>query len=145
MSTADCSISSIKSIFLTNLPKLSDLNCSYSRLVSLELRDLPLLTTLDCNNNSSLSKLELSNCPNISSLNSESSSVVSISFLSENNLNEFKIGDNPDLIYICCSEKNLNVVNYMIRYYNYLNVNVNTYCSFDPFSDFGIVEGHVKV
>jgi hypothetical protein len=53
--------------------------------------------------------------------------------------------NNPNLAYICPNDKDLNLVQQLLNYYVYTNVQVNSYCSFNPGGVYFIIQGNNKL
>ncbi len=135
---------SLDSLTLADLPNLAVLQCDNSIIKGINLNNLPLLSYLYCSNIKSLDNIFLTNLPKLSSINCSNTSVSSIIMISDNILSEFEFDKNPNLRYICCSVANFALVENNIQAYGYINVSVSNYCSFDPFSDFGVLSGNVR-
>ena len=143
LSDVNISLRKLNNLSLTNLPNLSSLLCSDTELTSLVLEDFPLLSTIELYRNQSIINLSLSQVPKLNTLRSNKNSLNFIEIITESKLSNIFLEQSTKLKYICCSENNFPLVKSELSYYGYTNVNVTNYCSFDPFSDFGVVSGKV--
>ncbi|HMR89528.1 MAG TPA: hypothetical protein PKD51_15315, partial [Saprospiraceae bacterium] len=134
---------SLLTLSLDNLPILQYAPLDNSGLISIYMKDLPELTTVSCDNNKSLRTLSLITVPKLNYLACSKTDLNSISVISECNLINLTFNSNPNLKYICVSENNFPLIDSLLNLYGYSNVNVTNYCSFDPFSEFGVIKGEV--
>ncbi|WP_284653751.1 DUF7619 domain-containing protein [Flavobacterium terrisoli] len=131
-------------IGLNSLVTLFDLSISYSTQTTLDISNLVNLTGLDLYN-FHLQSLDLSNFPNLSSLFLYQGNYLNyLNMKNGGNFNYVTINQCNTLDYVCANEVDvLETINTLTSYSNYPNVQVNSYCSFNPGGDYNTVSGVV--
>ena len=112
----DCSNNKLRSLDLSNNPKLTELDCSGNHLTELNLSNNPKLTELKCNNNN-LSSLDLSNNPKLTKLDCHKNYLSSLDLRNNIELTELDCNNNwltsldssnnKDLTSLNCSNNDL--------------------------------------
>lgn len=110
----------LQSIDLSGLVDVHYLELDNNQISFLNASDLTSLTTLSCNNNN-LTSLIIKNGRNESIL----------TFL-----------DNPNLLYICADDAQIEAVKSKANLYGYTNCEVNSYCSFTPGGIYYSIQGN---
>jgi hypothetical protein len=138
--------SSIKTLILDDLPKLKTFGYESSDSTEvIEIKNLPELTELSFYYNKLLKTLKIEDLPKIKKFTCFDSPVLkSIEIITESILTYVSFYNIPSLQYICCTDINFQLIEDHLKIKNIKNVYVTNYCSFDPFSDFGVVTGTVK-
>ncbi|WP_284651779.1 DUF7619 domain-containing protein [Flavobacterium terrisoli] len=159
--TLYCQANQISTLNLTNCTSLQFLSCSSNNLTTLDVSDSPLIITLDCSDNdltaldvsnltsmtnlhcstNALTTLDVTNSPNLAVLNCTVNNLVSL--FVKNGANE-SVGfhTNPNLIYICADEAQINGFVDAVAQYG-MNAQVNTYCSFTPGGHYNNINGNI--
>ncbi len=112
----DCSNNKLRSLDLSNNPKLTELDCSGNHLTELNLSNNPKLTELKCNNNY-LSSLDLSNNPKLTKLDCHKNYLSSLDLrnnielteldCNNNWLRSLNLSNNKNLTSLNCSNNDL--------------------------------------
>lgn len=163
VSILNCSRNLIPNIHLNNLASLSKLICSDNQITSLDLIKVPKLEEIVCDSNSfeeltfenlnlkiidvsynkDLRYLSLINLPKLNSIFNTKTPlefVISKDQWVFNNATGPFYGDlpiyNPNLKYICCSDKNITAIKSKLNSLGIQNCEVNSYCTFTPGSIF---------
>ncbi|WP_431135782.1 DUF7619 domain-containing protein [Psychroserpens mesophilus] len=160
----------LTSLDLSNNQILEQLYCANNQLVSL-ITNSPFLDSIRCEDNM-IETLDVSNNSNLRLLSCSNNALTSID-ISENTMVETLVADNNDLIhmflknetcflgglgfdnnpnlsFICidiglqsgCSDQYQ--VYQRLQDYGYFNVVVNSYCSFVPGGEYGLVTGNIR-
>ncbi len=108
-----CGINPISSIDVTNNLLLNIFSCTYSLVSEIDISNNWRITDFTCQGNPNLTHLNIKNNER---------------YAYWNNLDFF---DCPNLVYVCCDEADLTLVQQKIDTYGY-TCNANTYCSFEP-------------
>ncbi|MBK9742664.1 MAG: T9SS type A sorting domain-containing protein [Saprospiraceae bacterium] len=139
--------SSIKTLILDDLPKLKTFGYDRSDSTEvIEIKNLPELTELSFYYNKLLKTLKIEDLPKIKKFTCFDSPVLkSIEIITESILTNVSFYKIPSLQYICCSDINFQIIEDYLKINNIKNVYVTNFCSFDPFSDFGVVAGKVVI
>ena len=135
-----CSANQLTSIDLSNQTKLKYLDCGSNQIVTINTSFCSELinfycnygkhTSIDISQNKRLYYLGCSNNTNLTSLNLKNGKNIAVFF-----------DGNPNLKYICIDSIQLDTINTYLPFYNYSNLEVNTYCTFKPGGDFNTISG----
>jgi uncharacterized repeat protein (TIGR01451 family) len=128
---------------LIQLPSLSLIDVKSNQLKKLDVRDLPELDALLCSENL-LEELLVENVPKIQTLYCRWNNLKAL-YYKENALPPgLDFNNNPNLKYICTTDKNSTRFRDLVLQYEIDNVLINSYCDFNPFGDIGVVKGNFK-
>jgi uncharacterized repeat protein (TIGR01451 family) len=133
----------LKSLKLSNLPKLPELTINSTNIKSLEIKNLPKLTYFFASDNNNLTSLWIEGTP-VTYFSCKSSSLENLIFIKKWMSNDLHFSNCFNLKYICCSNELFGQFQQKVLQYGYSNVNINPYCSFDPFGDYGVISGSIK-
>lgn len=134
-------------LVVPNLTSLQNLACQNNLLSSLTFEsDLPVMSTLECGNNQLVS-LDIQKCTNLDILFCENNNLQELflkngSLMYDYNMN---FSNNFNLSYVCVDDMELNDIETLLSSYNYMDVILNTYCSFVPGGEFYTIQGANKL
>ena len=135
----------LTSISLNGLLNLECLNCSNNNLQNINVGDLVKLTEFRCSQNQ-LSSLDITTLSKLTVLAASYNQLTFLVIKNNNTVwNSLDFGNNPNLAYICPNDKDLNLVQQLVTYYGYSNVQVNSYCSFNPGGVYYTIQGNNKL
>ena len=128
---------------LSNVPNTTIADVSNNSINNLILADNNELVQIGLSNNL-LTEINLNSCvnlnwgsfdnnPNLESILLKNGSIESLFNININNL--------PNLQYVCADEEQLNDVQNWLSNNGYGNININTYCSFNPGGEFFEIQG----
>ncbi|NTW91805.1 MAG: T9SS C-terminal target domain-containing protein, partial [Erysipelotrichaceae bacterium] len=141
LETLWCNVNGLSMLDVKGLNKLIDLRCNYNKLASLDLTGLTTISTLECFHNQ-LKTLDISDLVNVKSLRCDQNQLTSLFIRNGSNEgNNLNFSQNPDLLYICADESQLEQVKSLATNYGYSNCNVNSYCSFKPVGSYYTIKG----
>jgi Leucine-rich repeat (LRR) protein len=169
----DFSVNNVSAIDLSPFSQLKDLRCHINGLATLDISNATLLETLICYQNQ-LTVLNMSNNPKLASVDCEYNLFTSLDFSSfsvdspyasaqywfaNNPLLEYvnlkhgqtayisfpNPGNCPNLAYICADEQNINSINSSLAWGNLTNVQVNSYCTFNPGGTYNTLTGTIGI
>ncbi|PZO27332.1 MAG: T9SS C-terminal target domain-containing protein [Flavobacteriaceae bacterium] len=159
----NCHNNNLTSIDISQTQSLFDIDCSFNQLTFLDLSNNPLLSTIFCNNNlitsiqisingypftlfcnnnlieffdmnnARVSYINLSNNPNLVSMN-----------VKNNQSDNIFINNTPSLQYICVDEQELSTLESIFNNADLSNIEINSYCSFEPGGTFYTIQGNNK-
>jgi hypothetical protein len=164
-----CYNNPLNSINIAPLVNLEVLDCHTTNLTTLDISNQVKLWRLGCDNNS-LTDLELSHSPYLSEVNCNQNLFTTLdfshlteyavnslhhtTFYFDNNPNlqyvncktplftaDFFAANCPNLTYLCADESTFSNVLVMLGLYGLTDVEVNTYCSFDPTGPHNRIQG----
>jgi Leucine-rich repeat (LRR) protein len=152
----------LNTLNLSNTPNLTDLTCENNNLSALELSQVQHLQLLDCASNqltaldfnstnfvyvqcshNNLTSLDLGN-DKISYLDvSYNANLVNINLKNGNpyDIPQFSIYPCPNLVYFCVDEAEIASVVNTLQTFNIQNIQVNSYCTFDPGGNNNAING----
>ncbi|MBK7010816.1 MAG: T9SS type A sorting domain-containing protein [Saprospiraceae bacterium] len=137
-----CGNNSIDKMYLEGIPNMNRIYCNNNSFKELTLHNLKL-ELLDISNNKDLKYLKLESLPKLKSifnLNTPLEFVISKDqWVFENSTNLYNGAEpiyNPNLKYICCSDKNITAIKSKLNSLGIQNCEVNSYCTFTPGSIF---------
>lgn len=144
LKTLQCNIHlNLFALDLTDLVSLEQLSCYSNRFSDLNFMNLPSLFSLDCGGNS-LTTIDVSNCPLISTLSCEGSPLLTTIFMKNGSNENTGFAGCPNLNFICADESQIAEILLDFALIDITNVEVNSYCSFNPGGDFNTITGNVK-
>ncbi|WP_298397684.1 T9SS type A sorting domain-containing protein [Flavobacterium sp.] len=126
-----CMLNNLSSLNVQGLTSLVDLECPNNQLTSLNLQGLTSLNRLVCNDNQ-LTSLDLQGLFNLQNIFCDYNQLASLSIKNGIGFNYLFFNNNPNLLYICADEDEIDLVQSMILSLGYTNCHVNSYCSFTP-------------
>ena len=138
-----CDSNSITSLTLNNFTNLETIYCISNQLNSLVLNNMPSLRILACRDNQ-LTSLNLNSTPVLNELTCSQNQLNSLFLKNGANENIINFEYNPNLRYICVDEIQKFSVLAQLDFLNITNVQVNTYCSFNPGGTFYTIQGTQK-
>ena len=142
LNTLDCSVNLLNSIDVSGLTSLNWLHCSFNYyLTSIDLSGLTNLNGLNCGGNQ-LTSLDVTGLTNLNYLDCAFNFRLQSLFMKNVALSSLEFDSNPELSYICASEKDLELINNKVSDYGYTNCVVNSYCSFTPEGEYYSITGN---
>ena len=140
LETIVCNTNKITILNLSNLSNLKSIDCSHNQLAQLDVSNISSLISLGCSNNN-LESMDISQNKKLFQFYAVNNNLKSLNIKNGINFTPF-IGNNPNLKYVC-KDENQDSILYQLAFYNYTNVEVNSYCTFTPGGDFNTISGNV--
>jgi uncharacterized repeat protein (TIGR01451 family) len=130
LNTLDCSENKLTNLDTSKNRDLIILKCFNNQITFLDLSKNGALTTLNCSSNN-INSLDISNNTNLMHLNCNFNKLTKLILKNGQFFQELKFSNNSNLNYICCDEKNLNLVKSLAISYG-INIEIITNCFVDP-------------
>ncbi|MEM5563721.1 T9SS type A sorting domain-containing protein [Psychroserpens sp. AS72] len=115
-------------------------------LTELDLSNIPMLDGVFCENNL-LTTLDISNNPVIVNLYADNNEFTSLNLGAAENLywpGDVFFDGNPNLSVVCTVEDKFDEVQSKLTEYGYSDCTISSYCSFEPNSEYFIVQGQTS-
>jgi len=162
--TFNASYNELATLDLSNSPNLYDFYANYNLLTSIDLSNSQMLEELHMSNNL-FTSIDLSNCTNLNSIFLENNLMTSIDvslnfnlcnfYCDNNDFTNINFGDidvlcapwdvffdeSPNLSVVCTIEDNFDWVQDKLTEYGYTDCAISSYCSFEPNSEYFVVQG----
>jgi hypothetical protein len=142
LSYLSCGYNQLSNLDVSGLINLNTFQCSYNQISSLNINELVNLNFLYCEFNQ-LQTLDTTNIISLYELDCRNNQLTSL-FIKDGINNPPLFGGNPNLLYICADEIELD---FILSSYDILscpNVVVNSYCSFVPGGLYYTIQGQQK-
>lgn len=134
----NCQLSSLD---ISGIPSLRTFLAAHNPFSQLDFSNLPLLARIDLSY-SQLTDLDLSNCPYLNTINFQHNPQLKhINLKNGSGCSLYLISQNPSLEYICIDAEEEAAILEDLAFYNVTNVQVNTYCTFVPGSNYNVITG----
>ncbi len=134
----NCQLSSLD---VSGIPSLRAFLAAHNPFNQLDLSNLPLLMRIDLSY-SQITSLDLGNCLVLNTINFQHNPQLKyINLKNGSACNLYLISQNPALKYICIDAEEETAILEDLAFYNVTNVQVNSYCTFTPGSEYNIITG----
>ena len=141
----NCSNNNFTTLDITNLPNLQYVYCSNNQISTLDFSNHPLLVGLVCSNNL-FTSLDFSANPMFIFLQCDNNLLTFLNIKNGRNQNYFETdswANNPDLMYVCVDESEINPIQIPLSQTGSTNVVMNTYCSYTPGGNYNTIRGTI--